>query len=67
MPERCPVCGFLPCRWTGGTMGEVKELSHEDWQAILRFLRWVQLPFLHGLIHEARLREGGDDDCSSGS
>ena len=57
MTDRCPVCGFLPSRWTGGTMIEVPELNAGDWRAILDFLRWVQLPFLHRLIEQARRRK----------
>jgi len=62
MNNRCPTCGFATCRWTGGTMGQITQLSADDWRSIYEFQRYVFLPFLHRMIARAREKKETDDD-----
>ena len=38
-------------------MADVRDLSKEDWETIYNFMTQVELPFLHGLIEQARKRK----------
>jgi hypothetical protein len=53
----CPYCGSTDgCNFTGGPISQNFELSADDWKRIYWFLKYVQLPFLHQMITDARER-----------
>ena len=54
----CEFCGYEPCKTRRGKLGDLKELSPDDWWLVHDFVRYVQLPFIHRLIVRARKREG---------
>lgn len=52
----CPVCNSAPCKLTGGTMGEERSLTVDDWREI-HHLWLVFLHDMHAIIHRARSRD----------
>lgn len=55
----CNFCGEADgCKYTAGTMGEIPELTADDWKAIYLHIRYSHLPFMHSIIVRAKEREG---------
>jgi hypothetical protein len=53
----CPYCGGTDgCNWTLGFLGQHLELNKDDWKRIYWFMKYVEFPFLHRVILDARER-----------
>lgn len=66
--NRCPICGGTErCTWTSGVVSDMQELSVEDWEAIYNFMTQVELPFLHGLIDQAKKRKRANKNIKRNS
>lgn len=56
--EACPYCGSVDgCKPVGGLLAQINELSADDWRKVYEFIKYVQLPFIHQVIYEARSRD----------
>jgi hypothetical protein len=64
--KQCSICGsFDGCKPIGGVLGNSKHLTANDWRLIYEFMKYVQLPFLHGIearaIERARYANGANN------
>ena len=59
----CQFCGEkIGCKWTGGKLVDEKALTADDWRSIYDFIKFVQLPFFHGLIMRTRERKATESE-----
>lgn len=55
---KCQYCGSKDgCTPTHGVLGKVDELDINDWGAVYNFIKYVELPFIHGLVLLAKERK----------
>ncbi len=54
----CNLCKRdIGCRLLGVRLGTEESLQAEDWELVYNFMRFVQLPFIHGIVLRARERQ----------
>ena len=53
----CPICKHdNGCRSLHRPLQGEESLTPDDWRRVYWFKRYVELPFLHNLVHEAQQR-----------
>lgn len=56
--DGCPYCGGIDgCHLTTGFLGRELSLTVDDWRKVYWFVKYVQLPFIHQIIANARDRK----------
>lgn len=53
----CDYCGAVDgCIPVGGKFADCPDLTADDWRKVYNFTKYVYLPFIHGIIMNARRR-----------